>query len=323
MGALPREIIQRVINQHRNQIRYCYEIELQRQHDLEGRVAVRWITSATGAVARVDIAESTLNNDNVESCIRAKIRAWQFPAPAGGGIVEVNYPFVFRPTGGGGGASRSEPITVPLPSPRLAQPRHVDQVDDLRAEQLRVSSVPPYMGRFATIKSLLAAGRRHRAHKKALAWRAGSPGDVMALLALGKTYAAIGENDSAARAYGSLIDLFPFRADMRRHAGQRLEELNTRAALALALDSYAKAVEQRPDHPSSHRLYAYALLKVKRHKQAFAALSRYYSRGPMGYGMGKLQVIEHDGSGGLRFDERPFVIMRDGAYVDLGRVTAR
>ena len=41
----------------------------------------------------------------------------------------------------------------------------------------------------------------------------------------------------------------------------------------------------------------------------------------MGYGMGKLQIIEHDGKGGLRFDERPFVIMEDGAFVDLGTVT--
>ena len=41
----------------------------------------------------------------------------------------------------------------------------------------------------------------------------------------------------------------------------------------------------------------------------------------MGYGMGKLQVIDHDGQGGLRFEERPFVVMVDGAYVDLGTVT--
>jgi hypothetical protein len=40
----------------------------------------------------------------------------------------------------------------------------------------------------------------------------------------------------------------------------------------------------------------------------------------MGYGMGKLEIIEHDGEGGLRFEERPFVIMADNAFVDLGRV---
>jgi hypothetical protein len=40
----------------------------------------------------------------------------------------------------------------------------------------------------------------------------------------------------------------------------------------------------------------------------------------MGYGMGKLQIVEHDGKGGLRFEERPFIVMRDGAFVDLGKV---
>jgi len=41
----------------------------------------------------------------------------------------------------------------------------------------------------------------------------------------------------------------------------------------------------------------------------------------MGYGMGKLQIIEHDGEGGLTFEERPFIVMTDGAYVELGTVT--
>ena len=41
----------------------------------------------------------------------------------------------------------------------------------------------------------------------------------------------------------------------------------------------------------------------------------------MGYGMGKLQIIEHDGKGGLRFEERPFLVMVDHAYVDMGVVS--
>jgi hypothetical protein len=44
----------------------------------------------------------------------------------------------------------------------------------------------------------------------------------------------------------------------------------------------------------------------------------YYARGPMGFGMGKLQIVRHDGKGGLSFDERPFVVMQDKAHVDLG-----
>jgi hypothetical protein len=37
--------------------------------------------------------------------------------------------------------------------------------------------------------------------------------------------------------------------------------------------------------------------------------------------MGKLEVVQHDGKGELKFDERPFVIMQDGAFVQLGTVT--
>jgi hypothetical protein len=38
----------------------------------------------------------------------------------------------------------------------------------------------------------------------------------------------------------------------------------------------------------------------------------------MGYGMGKVEVIDHDGRGGLSFSERPFVVMNDQAFVELG-----
>jgi hypothetical protein len=62
-------------------------------------------------------------------------------------------------------------------------------------------------------------------------------------------------------------------------------------------------------NPAGARAYPYRLQ------------AHYYSRGPMGYGMGKLEVIEHDGHGALHFDERPFVVMTDGAFVDLGTVT--
>ncbi|HET6149984.1 MAG TPA: hypothetical protein VFH68_20760, partial [Polyangia bacterium] len=282
---------------------------------------------------------------------------------------------------------------------------------------------------------------------RARAWRDRDAGDVLALVALGECGEAAGDLGLAARAYGSLIDLYPGRADMRRFAGERLERVRGAAALALAIDTYRKAVEQRPDHPASHRLLAYALAKQGRAREAFEAMiagatrrypdgrfagvdrilredlgllaqvwmrveparaaeiqgrlarahgiaesepsvrfvlnwetdandvdfhihdgkgghayygsrrlasggelyadvttgygpecftirgpaagrafpyrlqAHYYSRGPMGYGMGKLQIIEHDGQGHLRFDERPFVIMQDGAFVNLGTVS--
>src|SRR5262249_25038073 len=47
----------------------------------------------------------------------------------------------------------------------------------------------------------------------------------------------------------------------------------------------------------------------------------YYRQGPMGYGMGVLQIQRFDGKGGLTFEDRPYVIMANDAFVDLG--TAR
>ncbi len=96
IGELPREVIQGVINENKQQVRYCYEYQLQKSKDLEGRVMVRWIIGATGRVKHAKVRESTLGSQAVEKCIEAKIRTWRFPAPSGGGVVEVNYPFVFR-----------------------------------------------------------------------------------------------------------------------------------------------------------------------------------------------------------------------------------
>jgi hypothetical protein len=59
-------------------------------------------------------------------------------------------------------------------------------------------------------------------------------------------------------------------------------------------------------------------LPRERRSESYRLEAHYYSRGPMGYGMGKLEIIDHDGKGGLRFEERPFVVMTDGAFVELG-----
>jgi hypothetical protein len=341
----------------------------------------------------------------------------------------------------GEGAARPAPrIAAHRPAPRTAHQME-DEDESPRAQ------IAPYEGEFKAVMGLLAHKEIHQGLAKARAWRDRDAGDVLALIALGEAGEASHDTTLASRAYGSIIDLFPGRADLRRYAGQRLERIRDGRALALAVDTYRKAAEQRPDHPASHRLLAMALLKLGRPEEAFEALStgldqkypsgrfegaerilaedmamaatawmraqpgkrttivdrllkktglapdgqpslrfvlvwetdandvdfhifdgkrhhayfgqrqlasggelyadvttgygpecftipkplsartypyrlqaHYYSRGPMGYGMGKLQIIEHDGKGSLRFEERPFIVMVDGAFVDLGRV---
>jgi hypothetical protein len=49
--------------------------------------------------------------------------------------------------------------------------------------------------------------------------------------------------------------------------------------------------------------------------------AHYFRRGPEGLGLGAIQVIRHDGHGGLTVEDRPFALQVDDAMIDLGIVT--
>ncbi|HKP59237.1 MAG TPA: TonB family protein [Polyangiales bacterium] len=99
-GSLSKEVIRRIIGRHINEVRFCYEQELNARPDLQGRVAVKFIISPTGAVQTAAVDSSDLGNPKAEQCIAQAVRRWTFPAPEGGGIVVVTYPFVLSQTGG-------------------------------------------------------------------------------------------------------------------------------------------------------------------------------------------------------------------------------
>ena len=129
-----------------------------------------------------------------------------------------------------------------------------------------------YEGNFLTVMNLLAAwDAKHNALEVATRWRGAQPDNVMALVALGEALEANDRPEQAARAYGSIVDLYPGRADMRRLAAARLERLGELYTW-LVLDSYGRALEQRNDDPAGHRLYAFALLRAGYYQEAFDAL---------------------------------------------------
>ena len=99
-GSLDKEIIRRIIRRHINEVKYCYQVELQGNPNLYGRVVVQFTIAATGQVVVSRVQTSTLNNSKVESCIAQAVRRWLFPKPKGGGIVIVSYPFVLKSAGG-------------------------------------------------------------------------------------------------------------------------------------------------------------------------------------------------------------------------------
>ncbi|MCW5816165.1 MAG: AgmX/PglI C-terminal domain-containing protein [Labilithrix sp.] len=408
---------QRVIRGAVPRYRQCYQSSLSGDPSARGVLTIRFNVDKGGEVQSADVLANP-GGSALAACVTGVSKSLRFPAPGSGDAVFTQS---FDLVGGGSGAGTND-----------GQPE--------------VAKSLPYEGRFKTVMELLSNGSKDAALDEANRWHADQPGDILSLVALGEVFEAKNEIDSAARAYGSILELFSFRADSRRFAGERLDRLHSAKAQALAADTYGKAAEQRPDHPASHRLYAYALLKKGDHEKAFEAIRKgvqrtypagrfrgvdrilkedmgiiaavwtkaqparaaeikaklvesggveentpslrfvlvwetdandvdfhihdgkgghafysqpalpsggnlyadvttgygpecftirggkdkrtfpyklqahYYSRGPMGYGMGKLEVLEHDGKGGVSFDERPFVVMLDRAFVDMGTV---
>lgn len=409
-------------------MRACYTQAMQANPTLHGAITVDVTIDRLGEVKSAVPTRSS-GDGALDSCALGTLRSLRFPAP-GTGDARFSTSFDFVP-GQGAPIANADDVA---PSPFAGVP------------QTQTPQAAPYEGRFKVVMDHLGRGDKDAAFAEANKWRAEQPGDVMALVALGEVMEAKGEIRTAARAYGSILELFSARADSRRFAGERLERLKDAAALRLAADTYGKAAEQRPDHPASHRLYAFTLLKLGEHEKAFEAMkagaqrryppgrfagverilsedlgliasawshaqpsrageiearlrtaggtvehepslrfvlvwetdandvdfhiydargghayygsrelpsggslyadvttgygpecftirgarerraypytlqAHYYSRGPMGYGMGKLEIVEHDGHGNLTFEERPFVVMQDRAYVDLGTV---
>jgi tetratricopeptide (TPR) repeat protein len=324
----------------------------------------------------------------------------------------------------------SRPAAAMASSPTRPRARRAE------AAQEKSRQISPWLGKYAEFRALLEKADIKAAGNFAQQWHQKELANVMALIALGEWYEKTGDTAQAARAYGSLIDYFPARADIRRWAAERLLSINTESWLSI--DSLKKAVEQRPDHPSGHYLLAIAYWEAGQYKKAvetlqaalerdyprFAAAKRllaetlalmltrleqqqqlgaifpgnsfnwekatqrqlrlllmwetdandvdfhiydnqqhhayysqkrlssggslyadittgygpecfsisepkafpyriqahYYNMGPMGYGMGVLHVLKYEPKTGLNSEFRPFVVMKDGAYVELGKV---
>lgn len=98
-GALDRGLIRKVIHAHRGQIRYCYELGLGKRPQLEGKLSVRFVIGPEGAVSASSVAQSTVNDAELEACVIGRVRTWRFPTPKGAGVVVVTYPFVFKESG--------------------------------------------------------------------------------------------------------------------------------------------------------------------------------------------------------------------------------
>lgn len=95
-GDLDKAIIRRYIKRNIQKITYCYEKQLLAKPGLSGTVSTQFFITPNGNVAS---SSGSGVDPEVANCVADVIKGIEFPKPKGGGGVQVNYPFTFRPAG--------------------------------------------------------------------------------------------------------------------------------------------------------------------------------------------------------------------------------
>jgi Ca-activated chloride channel family protein len=98
MGALSPDMLRRDVLRNMGQLRHCYEQALQRSPTLRGRIVVRFVVGPNGQVMGSTVAEDSMGDPSVGTCVANAVRTWTMPPPPDGAVVTVNYPFTFQPS---------------------------------------------------------------------------------------------------------------------------------------------------------------------------------------------------------------------------------
>lgn len=81
-GALPTDVVMRVVATHRSVLKACYDAKLKTDPKYRGKIVVEWEITPGGRASKVKIASSTFPDPDVPSCIEKEIAKWTFPQAA-------------------------------------------------------------------------------------------------------------------------------------------------------------------------------------------------------------------------------------------------
>jgi len=95
VGPLGQALVEAVLQRQRGRLRACCRRATQGQP--RGRVVIKFIVDRDGSVSSAGVEHSNLNEPEVERCLAQQIGGIRFPAPRGGNMATVSFPFVFSP----------------------------------------------------------------------------------------------------------------------------------------------------------------------------------------------------------------------------------
>lgn len=97
VGPLDKDIVRRIVRAHLNELRFCYGKALVRNPETSGKVTIGFTIDHEGSVVEALPKTSTVADDELVTCMTARVTRWKFPKPSGAGTVKVTYPFLLAP----------------------------------------------------------------------------------------------------------------------------------------------------------------------------------------------------------------------------------
>lgn len=99
-GSYDPNIIRKILADHIPQFRFCYQKELDRtEAQVSGIIQLNFTIGASGGVVKAGVGKAKKFPGAVRRCVVNVLRGIKFPAPKGGGIVEVKQGMNFYPRG--------------------------------------------------------------------------------------------------------------------------------------------------------------------------------------------------------------------------------
>ncbi len=94
-GTLPRFSIRKVMEAHKEPFSLC--LRHAKNTPGEKRFKFHWTVKPDGTVHDVKAKTASKGEEAMQQCISAEILKLKFPKPMGGGVVELNWPFIYAP----------------------------------------------------------------------------------------------------------------------------------------------------------------------------------------------------------------------------------
>jgi len=232
-GALDINIVRRVVRQHINRFKFCYERQLLTNPALRGRISIQFTIGADGRVTSAAARENQLGEPAAQ-CMLAGFRAMTFPTPETG-TVTVTFPMTFeqgeaQPSipsrGGWGGWSGGRFATLGELREEGVAAAPERQRRDIEALRAKVAAEPDRRKHHRDLARALArVGEIDDGTNVARAWLARDAMDTEALTILADFLARGGDRDRAQRMLASVAEVQP--GDKASH--ERMAKLYERA----------------------------------------------------------------------------------------------